>query len=478
MQSYGVIGVLPDGTIHHWNDGAQRLTGISAGSATGSRLEDLLIGAGETLGERFLTELAQSGAERGLWLRRADGTQFWGKLASAPLETDSPDEGGFVLLLRDATALKLARDELHRARTMFEGILAIASDAVVCVDEAQQIVFFNQGAERMFGYAPEEILGRRLEVLIPERFRAGHSAELERFGKSGITARQMGDRGEISARRSNGEVFPAEASISQLSIGEGRIYTAVLRDVTERRHAQEILARQTTELLRSNAELEQFAYVASHDLQEPLRMVASYTQLLGRRYRGKLDEDADEFIGYAVDGVTRMQALINDLLAFSRVGSRREEFAPVEMDSVLESVLFSLSAAWEESGAQLDHDPLPRVVGDARQLQQLLQNLIQNAIKFRRPDAAPHLRLSVQESASEWRFLLEDNGIGIAPEFHERIFTIFQRLHGRGEYDGTGIGLAICRKIVERHGGTIHVESAAGQGSTFIFTLARHAESK
>lgn len=207
-------------------------------------------------------------------------------------------------------------------------------------------------------------------------------------------------------------------------------------------------------------------------------MVASYTQLLGRRYRGQLDEDADEFIGYAVDGVTRMQALINDLLAFSRVGSRKEEFAPVEMASVLESVLFSLSAAWEESGAQLDHDPLPMVVGDARQLQQLLQNLIQNAIKFRRLEIAPRLRLTVQEAESEWRFSLQDNGIGIAPEFHERIFTIFQRLHGRGEYDGTGIGLAICRKIVERHGGTIRVESEAGQGSTFNFTLAKHADPK
>ena len=253
--------------------------------------------------------------------------------------------------------------------------------------------------------------------------------------------------------------------------------TAALRkEIAERKQAQTALALKAEELSRSNADLAQFAYVASHDLQEPLRMVGSYTQLLAKRYTGKLDTDADEFINYAVDGVVRMKALINDLLAYSRVGTRAKEPTPTDCEAVLKTTITNLQGSIEEKKAVVTHSPLPTVCGDATQLGQLFQNLIGNAVKFR-GDTSPAVHISAERNGSEWIFCIRDNGIGMEPEHAERIFEIFQRLHSRSEYPGTGIGLAICKKIVERHGGRIWVKSAPGEGAAFYFTIAEKAVS-
>lgn len=238
---------------------------------------------------------------------------------------------------------------------------------------------------------------------------------------------------------------------------------------TWRRQAEEDLARKVDELARSNADLEQFAYVASHDLQEPLRMVTAYTQLLAERYRGKLDENADKFIGYASDGAQRMQVLIHDLLAFSRVGGK-EAPGSVDCNAVMKDVLQALAAAIEESGAVVRHGELPVVWADRTQVAQVFQNLIGNAIKFRGKEP-PMVSVQAEQAGQQWQFSVSDNGIGIAPEYAENVFIVFQRLHGRAEYPGNGIGLAICKKIVEHNGGKIWVESQDGSGSTFKFTL-------
>jgi light-regulated signal transduction histidine kinase (bacteriophytochrome) len=224
------------------------------------------------------------------------------------------------------------------------------------------------------------------------------------------------------------------------------------------------------ELARSNEELGQFAYVASHDLQEPLRMVASFTQLLGRRYKGKLDDDADEFIRYAVEGVNRMQQLINDLLDYSRVGTRGNPMTEVDCNKTLARVLDSLHARIDENAATVNVAELPTIRADAMQMEQLFQNLVGNALKYR-GEAPPVVSVSAEPGEGHWHFTVADNGIGIDPAYSERIFVIFQRLHGKEEFEGTGIGLAICKKIVDRHGGHIWVESSSGQGSTFHFTL-------
>lgn len=266
------------------------------------------------------------------------------------------------------------------------------------------------------------------------------------------------------------EFLTALAGQAAMAIYNAQLYEETAAAKGELERANGTLKKQALELERSNAELEQFAYVASHDLQEPLRMVASYTQLLAKRYRGRLEADADEFIDYAVDGVNRMQSLIQDLLAFSKLGKRERAFEVTDCSRVLGDALANLRTAIEESGAAVTHDPLPELTADGQQLTQLFQNLIGNAIKFRNHDA-PRVHVSATRQGKDWLFSVSDNGIGFDPQFGERIFVIFQRLHAKKDYPGTGMGLAICKKIVERHNGRIWAQSEPGNGAIFYFTI-------
>jgi PAS domain S-box-containing protein len=352
--------------------------------------------------------------------------------------------------------------------------LESARDGIVVVNHGEEIVFLNLQAEKQFGYSREQLVGQKVKSIIPrgvaERLRAEGLRTAE-----GAWAQHMSTCIELTGRRKSGSEFPIELILSPLKSVEGVLVTAMIRDITAQRAAEwQLLQLMQTveELKRSNEELAQFAYAASHDLLEPLRMVAKYTQLLSRRYRGKLDAEADEFIAFAVDGASRMQRLVQNLLVRSRVGAKRGDLLESSSEEALQQALINLRSAIQESGAQVTHDPLPTVKVDDIQLTQVFQNLVGNAIKYHGA-TIPRVHVSAARiGESGWVFSVKDDGPGIdAPSF-DRIFGMFQRPHAREPFAGTGMGLLICKRIVERHGGSISVESRPGQGSTFRFTLA------
>ncbi len=351
--------------------------------------------------------------------------------------------------------------ELESSRRHHQ-IIETALDAFVEMDSDGLITNWNARAETTFGWSRSDAIGQPFSrIIIPPEYCDANTQGLRRFLATG-EGPVLNQRIEITALHRDGSVFPIELAISPILWGKRRFFAAFVRDVTERKRAEQELARRAEELARSNADLEQFAYVASHDLQEPLRMVASYTQLLGRRYKGKLDADADEFIAFAVDGATRMQQLIQDLLSFSRVTTKGKELQPTDSRAACDQAIANLRAAISESGTVVTTGSLPTVCADVTQLTQLFQNLIGNAIKYRN-ECKPEVQVGATPVEDRWVFSVQDNGIGIEPQYFDRIFQMFQRLHTRKQYTGTGIGLAICRKIVERHGGRIWVESQPGK---------------
>jgi PAS domain S-box-containing protein len=418
--------------------------------------------AAEALAQQIGTGIELSG-------RRKDKTEFPIEIMLSPLESA---EGILVTAaIRDISVRKAAELHLAQMEGRYRGLLEAAPDAMVVVNQGGEIVLLNVQAEKQFGYRRDELLGQKVKNIIPEGFAERLVADALRSTEDAL-AQQIGTGIELSGRHKNGSEFPIEIMLSPLESAGGILVTAAVRDITTRKAAEANLLEKVAELNRSNEELGQFAYIASHDLQEPLRMVASYTQLLSRRYKGKLDSDADEFIAFAVDGAGRMQRLIQDLLTFSRVGTKGRDLLATSSEEALQQALINLRGAIEQSGAQVTHGPLPNVIADETQLIQLFQNLIGNGIKYQK-NGAPKVHVSAARNGGDkYTFSVQDNGLGIDSQYFEKIFGMFQRLHKREEFAGTGIGLAICKKIVERHGGKISVESQVGHGSTFHFALA------
>lgn len=342
-----------------------------------------------------------------------------------------------------------------RAEHQFQ-IIESAPNAMLILDRKNGIALVNRSTENLFGYSRDELMGKSSELIVPDGL-LEPSSEL-------AAASSMQQLPDLFGRRKDGTAVPIEIGVSTIDTSDGPTTVVSIVDVTERKRYED-------ELRRSNAELEQFAYLASHDLQEPLRMVASYTQLLAKRYQGNLDEKADRYIHYAVDGAKRMQQLISDLLKYSRVGSAGAPMVSVSVAAVLADVLRIFGDAIRQTGATIDQGVLPTVIGDAVQLHQLLQNLIGNALKFH-GSASPHISIRAARRGDRWLFTVKDNGIGLEMRYAETVFQMFHRLHPRDHYDGSGIGLSISKRIVERHGGTIWLESEPGTGTTIFFTLA------
>jgi PAS domain S-box-containing protein len=460
-----IIGRTTDGAIVSWNRGAEALYGYHADEVIGRPFS--MVVAPERLD--VVREVSKSLARGekvspfdGVALRK-DGARVPISVCTSPIKGASGQTTGVAVVARDVTA----RRQAQQAGALLASIVESSDDAIIGKTLDGTIVSWNHGAESLYGYRADEITGKSIALLSPPDRTDELLVMLDRMRRG-----ENISHFDTARMRKDGTLVDVSISISPLKNAAGEVTGAstIARDMTGRKRAEESLRRRTEELERSNAELEQFAYVASHDLQEPLRMVANFTQLLADRYQGRLDQDADEFIGFAVEGATRMQALINGLLCFARVKSRAGELEPTDAEAAFGRSLAGLRAAISDAHAQVTNDPLPTVVVDDLQLEQVFQNLVGNALKFRGSKPC-RVHVSAERNGREWIFAVKDNGIGIDPRYHERIFVIFQRLHTRQAYPGTGIGLAICKRIVERHGGRIWVESGEGNGATFYFTI-------
>jgi PAS domain S-box-containing protein len=466
VQNYAIFMMDPRGQITSWNAGAERIKGYTADQIIGQNFscffppQDIERGRPEEI--LRMTTVDGRHEEQGMRVRK-DGSRFLASVVFTALRDASGDLRGFSEFSHDLS-------ESKESEARYRGLLEAAPDAMVVVNQAGEIVLLNAQAEIQFGYHRDELVGQKVKNVIPEGFAERLIADGTRSAAEAL-AQQIGTGIELSGRRKDGTEFPIEIMLSPLESAEGILVTAAIRNITERKKSEEHLVKTVAELKRSNDELQQFAYVSSHDLQEPLRMVSSYTQLLAKRYQGRLDSDADEFIAFAVDGCNRMQGLIQDLLAYSRAGTNRKKLREVSSENALQEALTNLRITIEQSGGNVSHDALPAVTTDETQLTLVFQNLVGNAIKYRSAEV-PRVHVSAtRNGGNEWIFSVRDNGLGIDPQYFERIFILFQRLHGRDEFEGTGIGLAICKKIVERLGGRIWVESQPEKGSTFYFAL-------
>ena len=462
----GMIMTNADGKILLVNTEVERLFGYSREELLNQSIDILVPIAkrGQHGGHRasFVArpEARRMGVGRDLFGVRKDGTQIPVEIGLNPIQT-----GEGLLILSAITDITERKSADERFRLVVEA----CPSGMIMTDSDGKIVLMNAEAERLFGYAREELFGRAIDVLVPAMSRPGH-AKLRKDFIAAPQARRMGIGRDLYGARKNGTQIPIEIGLNPIQTGDGLMILSAITDISERKRATEELANRSELLERSNADLEQFAYAASHDLQEPLRMVSSYSSLLAEHYDGRADEKSEKYIRYVLDGARRMQQLIQDLLAYSRVDSQAEPPVLIKSEIAVKTALDNLKVAIESSHAEVECDALPAVYADTVQLTQLFQNLIGNAVKFRR-DCAPHIHIGAKRNNGKWTFHVADNGIGIEKQYAERVFHMFQRLHERGRYEGSGIGLAIVKKIVERHGGRVWFESQPKNGTTFYFTM-------
>jgi PAS domain S-box-containing protein len=474
-----IMTLDPEGRITYWNRGAERLYGWAKQEAEGQNANALLRTRFPESREELWPKLMESGRWEGELIHvTRDGVPVTVASSWTMINDERGNATAILEISSDVTERKKAELALAESEAKLRTTFATMADGIVITGLDEKVADCNDAILHLTQRSRDEILGKPFVDLLPPEFRSLiHDARKllvgAIFGTTGPGHREKEPvRTDFHVLGKTGERVDIAADISLIEDASRQpaAFLIVARDVTERKRMEQRLDSTLADLQRSNAELEQFAYIASHDLQEPLRMITSYVQIIEEDYTGKLDADADEYIAFTVDGAKRMQTLIDDLLAYSRVGTRGEPFMPTSMNRVLSEAIANLEVAIEESHAVVTHDQLPTVLGDESQLIQLFQNLLGNAIKFRGDDA-PMIHVGVEETKDGWVFSVRDNGIGIDIQYAERIFTVFQRLHARDDYPGTGIGLAVVKKIVERHGGRIWVESEPAQGSTFYFTL-------
>jgi PAS domain S-box-containing protein len=441
-----------------------RLLGYEAQEIIGRDPRSFAAQGHEAIFDDQMAKRVQRQRSYDIWLRRKSGQLVYCRLNATTMFDSHGQVSGSFALVSDITAEHQATAQLRKEEGRLRSIIETVPVAILLTRPSGQVLHFNASAMEIFRLKSEEKpLGNAADYYV-------QPAEREKF-LSAIRSQGRVDQFETQLKRFDGTSFWCFLSARMFTYEDEPALLVGCVDISERKVSELRLAEMTEELQRSNAELEQFAYVASHDLQEPLRMVASYVQLLERRYRDKLDDEAVDFINFAVDGAKRMQAMINDLLDYSRVTRKGRPFASVDTRRAVDEALANLSGLVQETGALIDIGGLPNLEGDDRQIVRLFQNLIGNALKYRSPERRAEISISAIVKDGQMIFSVKDNGIGISPEFHDRIFVLFQRLHTRKEYPGTGIGLSLCRKIVERHGGQIWLETTPGQSTCFYFSF-------
>lgn len=477
----GVIQIDKHGVITLFNSACETLFGYQADEVLGHNVKLLMPSPFHDEHDRYLSNYVGTGIARIIGIgrevigRRKDGTTFPMHLSVGHAELEG--ETAFLGIVVDLSDRKKAEEALREGAAKFRAIIDTAVDGVILIDSVGSILEFNPACETLFGYRAQDVVGRNVKLLMPQSYAHEHDTYIHNYLGTGVR-KIIGIGREVVGKRRDGTTFPMELSVGETHQHGSPLFVGIIHDISERKRAEEQREILISQLERSNEERGHFAYAASHDLQQHLRMITAFSDLLSTNAQASIDEAGREYLTLIRESSRRMQALLDDLLVLGRIGSEPDRSIEFDAGDLTEEVISTMIESLAEPRPRFDVGSLPVLHGNAVRFSRLIQNLIGNAIKYVTPSTTPEIRIWAEDEGSHWRLFVQDNGIGIDEAYHERIFEPFRRLHGEAAYSGTGLGLAICRKIVDGFGGTLSVRSMPGAGSTFHFTIAKQAWGK